>query len=162
MMSYFTAHLSFNQLVKDFFLIGEHLAKLQAKWLIVSCAPIRLALLSSKCWSHQINWITCVLRTETVTNLCYVNRQINVSLLSTVLTYRPIDWRHQWLTDCWSCTAFCCDSFSLLWQLCTVSHGIFYMADVNAFLLVKLIMQTFILKVFQWLSLPYQFASLTP
>jgi len=30
--------------------IGEHLAKLQAKWLIVSCAPapIRIALLSSK------------------------------------------------------------------------------------------------------------------
>jgi len=26
--------------------IGEHLAKLQAKWLIVSCAPIRIALLS--------------------------------------------------------------------------------------------------------------------
>jgi len=49
MMSYFTAHLSFNQLEKEFFLIGEHLAKLQAKWLIVSCAPIRLALLSSKC-----------------------------------------------------------------------------------------------------------------
>ena len=24
------------------------------------------------------------------------------------------DWRHQWLTDCWSCTAFCHDSFSLL------------------------------------------------
>jgi len=34
---------------KRIFLIGEHLAKLQAKWLIVSCAPIRLALLSSKC-----------------------------------------------------------------------------------------------------------------
>jgi len=28
--------------------IGEHLAKLQPKWLIVSCAPIRIALLSSK------------------------------------------------------------------------------------------------------------------
>jgi len=30
------------------FKIGEHLAKLQAKWLTVSIHPIRLALLSSK------------------------------------------------------------------------------------------------------------------
>ena len=42
-----------------------------------------------------------------------------------VLTYWPKDWRRQWLADCWSCTAFCCDSFSLLRQLCTVGHGIF-------------------------------------
>jgi len=34
-------------------------------------------------------------------------------------------------------TAFCCDSFSLLRQLCTVSRGIFYMADVNNFSLVN-------------------------
>jgi len=40
----------------------------------------------------------------------------------------------QWLTDCWH---FCCDSFSLLRQLCTVGHGIFYMADVNNFSLVN-------------------------
>jgi len=39
----------------------------------------------------------------------------------------------QWLTDYWSCTAFCCDSFSLLRQLCTVGHWIFYMAHVNNF-----------------------------
>ena len=29
-----------------------------------------------RCWSRQISCITCVLRTETVTNRCYVNRQI--------------------------------------------------------------------------------------
>ena len=40
---------------KRIFKIREHLAKLQAKWLIVSCR---------------------------VTDCCYVNRQINVSLLS--------------------------------------------------------------------------------
>ena len=27
--------------------------------------------------------------------------------------------------------AFCCDSFSLLRQLCTVGHSIFYVADVG-------------------------------
>jgi len=42
-----------------------------------------------------------------------------------VLTYWLTHWRRQWLTDCWSCTAFCCDSFSLFRQLCTVGHGIF-------------------------------------
>ena len=66
------------------FKIDEHLAKLQAKWLIVSCAPFALHFCPQRCWSRQINWITCVLWTETVTNCCYFNRQINVSLLSTV------------------------------------------------------------------------------
>jgi len=65
------------------FRIGEHLAKLQAKSLIISCALFVLHFCPQTCWSCQISWITCVLRTETVTNRCYVNRQINVSLLST-------------------------------------------------------------------------------
>jgi len=30
-------------------------------------------------------------------------------------------------------TAFCCNIFSLLRQLCTVGYGIFYMADVDNF-----------------------------
>jgi len=115
------------------FKIGEHLAKSQAKWLIVSCAPFALHFCSQRWRTRQISWITCVRRTETVTNHCYVNRQINVSLLSTnsklscrpVSTYWPTDWFHQWLTDCWSCTAFCCNSFSLLWRSCTVGRGIF-------------------------------------
>jgi len=34
-ISYFATHLSLNLLVKEFFSIGEHLAKLQAKWFIV-------------------------------------------------------------------------------------------------------------------------------
>jgi len=72
-------------------------------------------------------WITWVLQTETVSNRCCVNRQISVSYYQQisnccrpVLTYRLTDLCHQWLTDCWSCSAF-----SLLWQFCTVSHGIF-------------------------------------
>jgi len=40
-MSYCTAHLLLNQVVKKI-KIGEHLAKLQAKWLIVLCAPFDL------------------------------------------------------------------------------------------------------------------------
>jgi len=114
------------------FKIGEHLVKLKAKWLVVACAPFALHFCPQRRWSRQINWITCVLWTETVTNHCYVNRQINMSnyqqvsnCCRPVLTYWPTDWCHQWLTDCWSCTAFCCDSFSLLWQLCTVGHWIF-------------------------------------
>jgi len=129
------------------FKIGEHMAKLQAKWLTVSYAPFALHFCPQRCWSLQINWITCVLRTKTVTTRCYVNRQINVSSLSTnikllyncrpVLTYWPIDWRHQWSTVCWSRTAFCCDSF--FFAVAVVYNGSrdFYMADVNNFLLMN-------------------------
>jgi len=53
--------------------------------------------------------------------------------------------------------AFCRDSFSLLQQLCTVGHGIFYMADVNEFLLVNYIMlispDIYFKTVFEWLCL---------
>ena len=55
-----------------------------------------------------------------------VNYQEISNCYRPVLTYWPTDWRRQWLTDCWSCTAFCRDSFSLLWRLCTVGHAIFY------------------------------------
>ena len=78
--------------------------------------PFALHFCPQRCWSRQISWITCALRTDTVTNRCCVNRQITVSLLlrkyqTAVLTYWPTDSRHLWLTDCWSRTSFCCDSF---------------------------------------------------
>jgi len=47
-----------------------------------SPAPFALHFCPQSCWSRQISWITCELQTETVTNRFYVNRQINVSLLS--------------------------------------------------------------------------------
>ena len=47
MMGYFITNLSIIVLVKEF-KIREHLAKLQAKWLIVSYAPFALRLLSLK------------------------------------------------------------------------------------------------------------------
>jgi len=55
------------------FKIGEHLAKLQAEWLIVSYTPFALVVCPQRCRSHQISKMTCVLRTETVANCCYVN-----------------------------------------------------------------------------------------
>ena len=61
------------------FNIGEHLAKLQAKWLTVSYAPFALHFCPQGCRSRQISWITCVLQTKTVIKRCYVNRQINLS-----------------------------------------------------------------------------------
>ena len=124
MISYFTTYLSFKAASERIFKIGQHLAKLQAKLLIVSCAPFALHFCPQRCGSRQINWIACVLWTETATNRCYVNRQIS-NCCRPVLTHWLIDWHHQWLTDSRSCTAFCCDSFSFLQQLCTVGHGIF-------------------------------------
>jgi len=83
-------HLSCDGLVHYKFIIqftsdrifktGKHLAKLQATWLIVS---FTLHFCSQKRTTNQLTKITCVLRTETVTNCCYVNRQINECLLST-------------------------------------------------------------------------------
>jgi len=123
------------------FKIGEHLAKLRAKSLTVSYTPFALHFCPQRCRSRQISCITCVLQTETVIKRCYVIVSVNYQEIANccrpVLTYWLTDWRCQWLTDCWSRTAFCRDSFSLLRQLCTVGHGIFYMADVNNFLLVN-------------------------
>ena len=80
-------HLSIYKFISQFaseriFRIGEHLAKLQAKWLFMSYAPFALHFCSQRCSTCQISKITCVLRTETVTNWCCVSL-INVSLLST-------------------------------------------------------------------------------
>ena len=129
------------------FKIGEHLAKLQAKWLTVSYTPFALHFCPQRCRSRQISWIICVLQNTDrklllnvamlIGRLMWVNYQEISNFCRPVLTYWPTDWRRQWLTDCWSCTAFCRDSFSLLRQLCTVGYGIFYAANVNNFLLVN-------------------------
>ena len=41
--------------------------------------------------------------------LMWVNYQEISNCCRPVLTYWLTDRCHQWLTDCWSCTAFCCD-----------------------------------------------------
>ena len=126
-MSYFTTHLSFF-FADEIFLIGEHLAKLQAKWLIVSCAPFALHFRPQRCWSRQINWITYVLRTETVTivdmligRLMWVNYQVISNCCRTVLT----DWRRHWVSD-WptadhvcnfAATDFLCCGSSVHWVM---------------------------------------------
>ena len=59
--------------------IGEHLAKLykQNGW---SC---HLDICPQRCRTRQISKITYLWQTENVTDCCYVNKQIDVSLLST-------------------------------------------------------------------------------
>ena len=42
------------------FNIGEHLTKLQAKWLIVSHTPFALDFCPQRCTARQISKITCV------------------------------------------------------------------------------------------------------
>ena len=61
------------------FKIGEHLVKLQAKWLIMSFA---LHFCLQRCRICKISKITCELWAKTVTKCRYVIH-INVTLLST-------------------------------------------------------------------------------
>jgi len=117
-MGYFITNLWHKLLVKEFFLIGEHLAKLQATWLIVSYTPFAWDICSQRCRTFQISKITCVWRTETVTDSCCVNnRRIWVyyqhisNCCRPVLTYCLTDLCYQCPTDCWSCTAFSCNIF---------------------------------------------------
>ena len=146
-MSCFVANLSFNLLLKKN-LIGEHLAKLQAKWLIASYAPLASDFCPQRCSTRQISKITCVWRTIKLTDSCCVDTQFHVSLLSTyqqisnccrpVLTYWLTDLCHQWLTDCWSCRPFCCNIFFLWYSSCIQSiMRLFYMAGVSIILLVN-------------------------
>ena len=125
MMSYFTTHLSLNSLVKEFLKLVKIWRSYRQNG---DCfmRPIRNALCPQRCWSCQISWITCVLRTETVANRCYVNRQINVNLLSTNMLYTSFnlltdaisDWRptadHVGLRH-FTATAFLCCSSCLQW-----------------------------------------------
>jgi len=50
------------------FKIGEHLAKLQAKWLIVSYALFALDFCPQRGRTHRISKSPCILWTETVTD----------------------------------------------------------------------------------------------
>ena len=140
---YFITNLSFILPMNEFLKSVNIWQKLQAKWLIVSYAPFALDFCPQRCRTRWISKITCLLLTETVTDCCYVNRQINVSLLSTnikllwtSLTYWLTDLCHQRLTDCSSWMAFCCN-ISLCYSSCVQSIMAFFMAGVNIFLLVN-------------------------
>jgi len=148
--------------------IGEHLAKLQAIRLIVSYNPFTLDVCPQRFRTHQISKITCVQRTETDANRCYVNRQINVSLLS-INKYqiavdqfwlRPTDWQTDAISD-WPTAdhvrQFSTTAFLFLWQLCTVDNGIFlygwckqlFVSELNNAYFSAVYFKT----VFEWLSL---------
>ena len=126
---------------------------------IASCTPFALHFCPQSCWSRQISWIICVLLyygqklllvvVMSIGRLMSVYYQQASNFCRPVFTYWLTDWRHRWLTDCWSYTAFCCDSFSLLWQLCTVGHGILLYGRCQQLFVSELnntFHQTFILK----------------
>ena len=72
------------------------------------------------CRTRHESRVTCVWQTKTVTNYCYVNKQIHLTLLSTEMKIlqTSFDILHcnrlratDRNSDCWSCKAFCCDIF---------------------------------------------------
>ena len=107
--------------------------------------PFALDFCPQRCRTRRISKITCVWLTETVTNRCYVNRQINVSCI--INKYQTVVyqfWLNDWQTDAISdwpiadnVRHFTARSFSLLQQLCTVDNGISYVDDVNVYLSLK-------------------------
>ena len=141
-MGYYITNISLNFLVIEFFKIGKNLAKLQAKWFIVTYAPFVIHFWLQRCRTHQISKITCVLRTETVTSCCYVNRQMNKLIINKYQT--AVD--QFWLTD--RVMPSVTDQLlivygRLLWHLFFVTaiaysqSWHFYVVDVNNFLLVN-------------------------
>ena len=82
MMSYFSAHFSFNLLVKEFFFKLVNIWRSYSKMADCFMCPIRLALLSSKMLISPDKLNNLCITEETITYHCYVNRQISVSLLS--------------------------------------------------------------------------------
>jgi len=141
-MGYFITNLSFNFLVKEF-LKSANVWQSYSKTVDCVILPIALHFCPRRCITRQINKIPCVLRTETAPNHCHVNRLINVSLLSTniKLQYTSFDLLTDRLmpsvTDRLLIMYVILLRHFLLQQLCTVGHWIFYLADVNIFLLVN-------------------------
>ena len=133
--------ISWRKNFKNWWTSGE----VTGKMMIVSCAPFALHFCAQTCWFCKISWITCVLRSETATNRCYVNRQINVSFhISNYQTALDQFWLNDWQTDTisewptadhvrhFAVTAFLCSGSCVQWVM-----GFFYMADVNNFLLLN-------------------------
>jgi len=110
---------------------------------MVDCVirPISLNVCPQRCRTRQLNKITCVQRTETVANCCYINRQINVSLLSTniVLLWTSFDLMTDRLTR--SVTYRLLTKYGLLLQRLCLCYGsgvqsiMEIMVAVNVFLL---------------------------
>ena len=141
--------------------IGEHLASIQAKWLIVSYVPFALDFCPQRCTTRQISKLT-------VTKCCYVNSQTAVNLLGLSTNIELLWTSFDVLTDrlmppvtdrmLIMYTAFWC---SILFFV----TGFFYMAGVNIILLVNetmnILPHKYFKTVFEWLSLTWQFVSIT-
>jgi len=80
-MRYFITHLSLNLLVKKN-KIGEHLAKLQAKWLTVSYTQFALHFCPQRCRSRQLNNL-CI----TDINCYWAKQALNDKLQGSVAAY---------------------------------------------------------------------------
>jgi len=77
-MSYFTTYLSLTLMVKEFLKLENIWWSYRQNGWLFHAPHSPCAFVLKRCWSRQIKWITCVLRTETVTTHCYVNRHINI------------------------------------------------------------------------------------
>jgi len=107
--------------VKEFLKL-VNIGEVTGKMVTASCAPFALHFCHQRCWSRRIVWTISVLRTETVTNRCYVNKQIMwvyyqqaSNFCRPVLTYWLTDWHHQAFNICWLwCFSLC---FSI-WLTC--------------------------------------------
>ena len=123
-MSYFTTHLSFTLLVKEFLrLVNEHLAKSRAKSLTMSYTPFALHFCPQRCRSRQISWITCVLQTETavlIGSLMWVNYQEISTAVDQFWLYNfeaVSDWPTADHVRYFAATAFLCCSSCVQWVM---------------------------------------------
>jgi len=142
--------------------------------LIVSYAPFTFDFCPQRCKTHQINKIPCVLLTETVTDYCYVNRQINVSLLlrNIKLLWTSFDLLTDRLMP--SVTDRLLIMYGILLQhlfLCYSNcvqsiMGFYIWLGVNSFFVSELnneysLPNKYLKTVFKWLNITWQFASIT-
>jgi len=109
---------SFNLLVKEFFKpVNMWQSSRQTGWLCH--IPFAIYFRPWRCRTCQISKIWCLIvyygQKVLLIVVMLIHRLIrvfikNIKLLQTSFDLLT-DWCHQWLTDCWSCTAFCCDIF---------------------------------------------------
>ena len=82
-MNYFLKNVSFNLQVKEFLKSANMWRSYRQKCQMESYATFALDFCPLRRRTLRISKISCLLRTETVTACSYVNRQINMSLIST-------------------------------------------------------------------------------
>ena len=140
-------HIFIHSADERIFNIGEHVAKLQAKWLTVSYASFALHFCPQRCRSRQISWITCTYyRQKLLLSIAVlIGRFVWVifkKYQTAVDQFSLTDWQTDAISD-WptadhvqhfAATAFLCCSSSVQWVM---RFFIWPSADVNNFLLVN-------------------------